>query len=178
MDIPFPVEQGVQVSEMILYHDNMSSILLEKHCYHSSTKHTKHMEIRHFNVTDQVWNKLVSIKHCPMEERIGHYFMKPLQGSLFIKMRDYIMQTTLEEHDAPSGNPDQEHRSVLEIDDEHANHSEVKDDEHANHSEVNEEKVVSANESEQKNQTDSPRSYWEDLMSNQTGSSQTLSTKI
>ena len=49
------------------------------------------MNIRYFYVTEQVKNKAVHVTHCPTEEMVGDFFTKPLQGSLFIKMRNYIM---------------------------------------------------------------------------------------
>ena len=49
------------------------------------------MHIRYFYVTEQVWNKVIHITHCPTEEMVADFFTKPLQGSLFIKMRNYVM---------------------------------------------------------------------------------------
>ena len=49
------------------------------------------MNIRYIYVTEQVKNKAVHVTHCPTEEMVGDFFTKPLQGSLFIKMCNYIM---------------------------------------------------------------------------------------
>ena len=35
--------------------------------------------------------KAIHVTHCPTAEMVGDFFTKPLQGSLFIKMRNYIM---------------------------------------------------------------------------------------
>ena len=35
--------------------------------------------------------KEISIQWCPTKEMVADFWMKPLQGSLFIKLRDYIM---------------------------------------------------------------------------------------
>ena len=35
--------------------------------------------------------KAIHVTHCPTEEMVTDFFMKPLQGSLFIKIRKYIM---------------------------------------------------------------------------------------
>ena len=40
--------QGMKVEESVLYQDNMSSILLEKNGRASSSKRTRHMNIRYF----------------------------------------------------------------------------------------------------------------------------------
>jgi hypothetical protein len=45
-------EQGVVVNETVLYQDNMSSILLEKNGRSSSSKRTRHMNIRFFFIKD------------------------------------------------------------------------------------------------------------------------------
>ena len=34
---------------------------------------------------------MIHITHCPTEEMVADFFMKPLQGSLFIKIHKYIM---------------------------------------------------------------------------------------
>ena len=49
------------------------------------------MNIRYFYVTEQVKKKAVHVTHCPTEEMIGDFFTNPLEGSLFIRIRNYIM---------------------------------------------------------------------------------------
>jgi hypothetical protein len=99
--------QGLDVVESILYQDNMSSILLEKNGRRSSSKRTRHINIRYFFVKDRVESKEVRIVHCPTKEMVADYFTKPLQGALFYKLRDYIMNvdSSSEFHSS--------HRSVL-----------------------------------------------------------------
>ena len=87
----FLEEQGRPDTTTVVYQDNTSSILLERNGRSSSTKRTKHMHIRYFYITEQVRNKVVHITHCPTEEMVADFFTKPLQGSLFTKMRNYIM---------------------------------------------------------------------------------------
>jgi hypothetical protein len=87
----FMREQGIPIQETILYQDNMSSILLEKNGRSSSSKRTRHMNIRYFFITDRVQSKEIDIQYCPTEEMFADYFTKPLQGNLFRRMRDYIM---------------------------------------------------------------------------------------
>ena len=87
----FLEEQGHLDTTTVAYQDNTSSILLERNGRSSSTKHTKHMHIRYFYVMEQVRNKVIHITHCPTEEMVADFFTKPLQGSLFIKMRNYVM---------------------------------------------------------------------------------------
>jgi hypothetical protein len=106
--------QGYDVVDSILHQDNKSAILLEENGKASSSKRTRHINIRYFFVTDHVKGKEVSIKYCPTRDMISDYFTKPLQGSLFQKMRGLIMNV----------DPDTvncwDHRSVLENKDESA----------------------------------------------------------
>ena len=75
----------------MVYQDNTSSILLEKNGRSSSTKQMKHMHIQYFYVTEQVKKKTIHVAHCPTEEMVADLFTKPLQGSLFTKICEYIM---------------------------------------------------------------------------------------
>ena len=103
----FLEDQGVEVKETILYQDNMSSMLLERNGRQSSTKRTKHMDIWYFYIGEHIQDKTLLLKHCPTEEMLADYFTKPLQGSLFVRLRNHIMGAEFED-----GNH-QTQRSVL-----------------------------------------------------------------
>ncbi len=49
----FLIAQGYQVNDNVLYQDNRSAILLERNGKASSSKRTKHINIRYFFVTDR-----------------------------------------------------------------------------------------------------------------------------
>jgi hypothetical protein len=104
--------QGYGTVDSVLHQDNKSAILLEENGRASSSKRTRHINIRYFFVTDHVKGKEVSIKYCPTGDMVSDYFTKPLQGSLFRKMRGQIMNV---DPDAMDG---WDHRSVLEDCDE------------------------------------------------------------
>ena len=87
----FMEAQGYQVEDNILFQDNKSAILLEKNGKASSSKRTKHINIRYFFITDRVKNGDVSLVWCPTGDMIGDFMTKPLQGALFRKFRDQIM---------------------------------------------------------------------------------------
>ena len=101
--------QGCDVSESIVYQDNQSAILLEKNGKASSSKRTRHINIRYFFVTDRVANGEVSIEYCPTKEMLADYFTKPLQGQQFKTFRDRIMNIN------PDERASQDYRSVLNI---------------------------------------------------------------
>ena len=71
------------------------------------------MDIWYFYVGDHIQNKTLSLHHCPTDEMLADYFTKPLQGSLFVRLRNYIMGAEFED-----GNP-KTHRSVLGYQDDH-----------------------------------------------------------
>ena len=103
----FLEDQGVEVKETILYQDNLSSMLLERNGRQSSTKQTKHMDIRYFYVGEHIQNKTLSLQHCPTEDMLADYLTKPLQGSLFVRLRNHIMGAEFDDGDR------QTQRSVL-----------------------------------------------------------------
>ena len=105
----FLTAQGHVVNN-IVYQDNKSSILLEKNGRASSSKRTRHINIRYFSVKDHVDRGTIRIEHCPTKEMIADYFTKPLQGVQFYKLRDHIMNID------PSSPYHSGHRSVLEND--------------------------------------------------------------
>jgi hypothetical protein len=90
----FLKSQGYPVKDTILFQDNMSAIKLERNGRQSSSKRTRHLNIRHFFIKDRVDSGELNIKHCGTEDMIADYFTKPLQGSKFIKFRDLILGLT------------------------------------------------------------------------------------
>jgi hypothetical protein len=108
--------QGYGVNDSVVDQDNQSAILLEKHGNASSSKRTRHINIRYFFVTDRVAANEVSIEYCSTGEMVSDFFTKPLQGSLFKNFRDQIMNNQASEahNDAPATDSLQNRRSVLE----------------------------------------------------------------
>jgi hypothetical protein len=79
----FMEAQGYQVQDNILFQDNKSAILLEKNGKALSSKHTKHVNIWYFFITDRVDKSKVSLVWCPTGDMIKDFMTKPLQGALF-----------------------------------------------------------------------------------------------
>ena len=69
---------------------NQSSILLEQNGRASSSKRTRNINIRYFSLL-RVNMKEISLHWCPTKEMAVDFWTKPLQGSHFRKLRDYIM---------------------------------------------------------------------------------------
>lgn len=57
----------------------------------SSSKRTRHINIRYYFVTDKIAQKEVSVKYCETNDMVADFFTKPLQGVKFATFRDYIM---------------------------------------------------------------------------------------
>ncbi len=83
--------QGFAVSDNILYQDNKSAMLLETNGRASSSKCTRHIEIRYYYVADQVATGDLRVVWCPTDEMIVDFLTKPLQGKAFVKFWDLPM---------------------------------------------------------------------------------------
>ena len=90
----FLEEQGYGINEKILYQDNQSAMLLERNGRASSSKRTRHINIRYCFVTDRILAGELNVSYCPTLNMIGDYFTKPIQGSLFCKFRNTILGIT------------------------------------------------------------------------------------
>ena len=101
--------QGFDISDSIVFQDNQSAILLEKNGRASSSKRTRHINIRYFFVKDRIDAGEVRIEYCPTQHMLADFFTKPLQGTQFRLFRDQIMNIT------PHDGPHEDYRSVLEI---------------------------------------------------------------
>ena len=108
MDQSFLNAQGYGVKCTVLKQDNKSSILLERHGHASSSKRTKHIQIRYFFIKDKVDAGDIEIEYCPTEDMRSDYFTKPVQGNLFTKLCSLLMNI---DPSSPYGWQDQ--RSVL-----------------------------------------------------------------
>jgi hypothetical protein len=102
--------QGLRIDRTVLHQDNTSSILIEKNGRRSSTKRTRHMNVRFFYIKELVDTGMVTIEHCPTSTMLANFFTKPLQGQQFRRMRDRIMNL---DSSNPYHSCHSSHRSVL-----------------------------------------------------------------
>jgi hypothetical protein len=87
----FLMDQGFNVGPSRILKDNKSAMLLEENGMASSSKRTRHINIRFYFITDQVHLNNVTIEHCPTKSMVADFFTKPLQGSAFYEFRKAIM---------------------------------------------------------------------------------------
>ena len=87
----FLAAQGVPVPVTTIYQDNKSTILLSENGKGSSSRRTKHLDVRYFFVTDRIKRGEVKVAYCPTENMLADFFTKPLQGAAFRRMRSIIL---------------------------------------------------------------------------------------
>ena len=86
--------QGYHVADNVLHQDSESTIKLARNGRHSSSKQTRHIEVRYYFITDHInWDRL-RVSYCPTRDMLADYFSKPLQGSLFRKFRNLILNVS------------------------------------------------------------------------------------
>ena len=83
--------QGYRILDNVLFQDNKRSILLEKNGKASSSKLTKHINIRYLFITNRVAQGNVSLVWCLTGDVIGDFMTKPLQGAMFCNFRYQIV---------------------------------------------------------------------------------------
>jgi len=103
----FLAAQGVPVPVTTIYQDNKSTILLSENGKGSSSRCTKHLDVRYFFVTDRIKQGEVKVAYCPTENMLADFFTKPLKGRAFRRMCSIMLYM-------PSTDDVSEvHRSVL-----------------------------------------------------------------
>jgi len=105
----FLAEQGVAVPVTTIYQDNKSTILLSENGKASSSKRTKHLDVRYYFITDCIKRGEVKVAYCPTENMLADFFTKPLQGAAFRRMRSQILNMPFNDTHVS-----EVHRSVLD----------------------------------------------------------------
>jgi hypothetical protein len=77
--------------DVVIKQDNTSTIQLENNGKASSTKRTRHTNIRYFYVTSKMKSGSIGVIYHPTKQMVSDYLTKPLQGSLFRPHRTSIM---------------------------------------------------------------------------------------
>jgi hypothetical protein len=87
----FLEEQGYNMEPSLIYQDNKSAMLLEQNGRASSSKRTKHINVRYYFVKDKIEKGEVRVEHCPTEEMWADINTKPRQGRGFMLFRSHLM---------------------------------------------------------------------------------------
>jgi hypothetical protein len=91
--------QGYPVGPAKVYQDNKSTILLAEKV-RSTSDRTKHISVRYFFIHDRIEKDELVLKYLPTEDMIADILTKPLQGALFIRLRDMLLNWTVVAFDA------------------------------------------------------------------------------
>ncbi len=86
--------KGQEVPVNILQ-DNQSAIAMVKKGY-SSSEHSRHINIRYFFLKDLIDRGEVKIAYQPSKDMVADILTKPLQGSLFRRLCDILLNGTYE----------------------------------------------------------------------------------
>jgi hypothetical protein len=84
--------QGYILPPVKMFEDNLSTIALIKNGKSNSSR-TRHIAIRYFFIADKVSNKEIEIEYKATEEMLADILTKPLQGQLFKRLRDQLLNT-------------------------------------------------------------------------------------
>ena len=87
----FMMKQGFKMEALLIYQDNMSTMLLETNGKASSLKQTKHIKVKYFFIKDKVNQGEATIKHCPTEQMWTNINTKPKQGLVYPVFRGHVM---------------------------------------------------------------------------------------
>ena len=66
-------------------------MLLAKNGHLSSTKNTHHINSCYFFITDYIKQQHINLAHCPTTDMLADFLTKPLQGSLFRKFHQRLL---------------------------------------------------------------------------------------
>ena len=86
----FLIAQGYHLSAAVVYQDNKSTIAMANKGA-STSERTRHVALRYFFVKDRIESGEVSIQYLPTGEMIADLLTKPLQGSLFRRLRSELL---------------------------------------------------------------------------------------
>jgi hypothetical protein len=111
----FMEAQGYPINDNVLYQDNQSTMLLAKNGRASSSKRTRHINIRYYFVTDRIRDGELRVEYCPTGDMVADFCTKPLQGTLFRRLRDMILNIKPDDGPASMNTTELAHRSVLGV---------------------------------------------------------------
>ena len=86
----FLLYQGYQPQPAKIFQDNKSTITMAEKGRSTSDK-TRHINIRYFFVKHYMDSNELKIEYLPTEEMVADVLTKPLQGDLFKRMRNKLL---------------------------------------------------------------------------------------
>ena len=83
------VAQGYNLDAVKIYQENKSTISLIN-AGHSTSKRTRHINVKYFYLKDRIDNNEIKIEHVASTEMLADILTKPLHGELFRKFRSML----------------------------------------------------------------------------------------
>ena len=87
----FMEKQGYPIKTNIFYQDSESTIKIGKNGRKLCSIKSRHLNVSFFFIKDCLERNYIQITHCKSKDKIVDFLTKPIQGSLFIKMRNIII---------------------------------------------------------------------------------------
>ena len=84
------LHQGYNITAANVYQDNTSTIALAEKG-RSTSERTRHVHVRYFFVRDRIQAGEIKISYLPTAEMVADLLTKPLQGELFRKLRNKLL---------------------------------------------------------------------------------------
>jgi hypothetical protein len=75
----------------IIFQDNTSTIFMSEQGRAGKTGNAKHIDVRYFFVKQHLDNGDLTLRHLPTEDMIADILTKPLQGMMFYKLREKLL---------------------------------------------------------------------------------------
>ena len=82
--------QGHDVKDNVVHQDNKSATSLEKNGKASSSKRTRHINMRYYFITDCIKVNELQVKYYLIDDIVAIYLTKPLQRAKFKNFRKAI----------------------------------------------------------------------------------------
>jgi hypothetical protein len=89
----FLTHQGLTMPPLLVLQDNQSTVKLIQRG-RPAAEQTRHIDIGYFWLSDLILRGIITVTYCPTQAMAADFFTKPLQGTLFSTMRDYVLGTT------------------------------------------------------------------------------------
>jgi hypothetical protein len=88
----FLINQGYKINAAKIFQDNKSTITLITN-ENSTSPRTQHIAVRFFFVKDRMDKKEIVLDYISTNDMLADVLTKPLQGSLFKRLRDLLLGT-------------------------------------------------------------------------------------
>jgi hypothetical protein len=86
----FMINQGYKLGPAILYQDNQATISALNNG-RSGTERSRHINVRYFWIAQTIRQGQVKPEYVMSKDMVADIFTKPLQGELFIKLRNQLL---------------------------------------------------------------------------------------